>query len=174
MDAAWYPKGWDLYLRSLALVETPTTPPDFDKETNFFSASFCLCLKASLCFCFPLWWSPSSHKVGTTFSDLGPDDPAKVYKVQDDNGWSREMRKTQLIGPQLMLFHFSSVSVNRHFLTFYQLAHNRRWEINVSKSQPWSTRTFQSSRGDQRRKVIEGVMLHTGLEAPRWEETQVG
>lgn len=43
----------------------------------------------------------------------------------------------------------------------------------MDKSQSWITRTFQSRRGDQRRKVIECVVLHTGLEGLRWEETQV-
>lgn len=50
--------------------------PDFDKETPVVSQIrfVCVFLKFVLGFCFSLWWSPSSLKVGMTFSVLEPDE----------------------------------------------------------------------------------------------------
>lgn len=67
------------------------TLPDFDKETPVVSQIrfVCVFLKVILGCCFSLWWSPSSLKVGMTFSDLESNDPAKLHQVEDDSPKSR-------------------------------------------------------------------------------------
>lgn len=86
-------------------------PPDFDKETLVFPQSHFVYvfLKVVLYFCFSLWGPCLFHKIGMTFSDWELDDPAKLQKVENDNWYSGEMRKMQLILPPLILFYFNSV-----------------------------------------------------------------
>lgn len=90
------------------------TPPDFDKETLVFSQPYdvCIFLKVVLCFWFSLWLSLLSHKLGVPFSDLEPDDPAKLWEVKDDSWCSREMREMQLTLPQFTSLQFKSINIS--------------------------------------------------------------
>ena len=138
-------------------------PPDFDREAVSFSLSHFVCVSKSFfvsvlpfggLFCLiKLEW----------LSDLEPHDPAKLWEMHVDNWGRREMRKMQPIVPQLILFYFSSVWGNGHFLNFSQGSHNR---------QP--PRKLSSLVGRPTHKVNKCIVLLSGLEGLRWEGTQVG
>lgn len=76
-----------------------------------FFLSHYVCLSQS-CSVFSHWWSLLSRDLGLAFSDLEPDDPATLEDVKDENWYSREMRKMQMILPPLILFQFGSINIS--------------------------------------------------------------